>query len=267
MPRVGEAVEATGLVGPSKLAEVIADVTRLGASARAADADPLLFAATEALRRAGDRDAALTALSAAAGVPCRLLSSEAEARLAFRGATATHGGPGLTLVADVGGGSTQCVLGEGSTILALRSLPLGSGAITGRYLADDPPTEAQRRACAAAVRQAVREAPDGHPRRGVVTGGTATTLPALLDRKTATGNLDADDLEACRRILAGHPSAEVARRHGIEPARARVLPGGLEIVAALLERYALERLAVSLEGLRQGMILAWLERGAAWVEG
>jgi exopolyphosphatase/guanosine-5'-triphosphate,3'-diphosphate pyrophosphatase len=269
MPRIGKAVQETGRVGEAKLAEVSGEVRRLADLAREHGAELLLVGATEAVRRAADRARVLAVISEAAGGPCRLISPEAEARLSFRGATAAHGGPGLSLVADIGGGSTECVLGEDGQIVALASVPIGSGSITERWLRSDPPEWAQLEACAAGVRDELATAPDGDPVRGIATGGTATTLPALLGRPqgSAGGDLTRTDLDLCRHILVNDPSAAVAQRFGIEAARARVLAGGVEIIDAVRERYRLDAVSVSHQGLRDGMILAYLEVGEAWTEG
>jgi exopolyphosphatase/guanosine-5'-triphosphate,3'-diphosphate pyrophosphatase len=267
MPRIGKAVEATGSVGDEKLREVVADVTRFAARARELGAERLLVGATEAVRKAADSERVLEAVGAAAGEPCLLIPPDSEARLSFGGATSVGGGTGLTLVTDIGGGSTECVLGEGSTVTALASVPIGSGAVIERWLTSDPPTDAERAGAAAAIRQALQSAPEGRPVRGIAVGGTATTLPAVLDRPHGEGSLDGADIDEIRRRLAERPSAEIASRFSIEPARARVLAGGLEILAAVLERYRLPGITVSIRGLRHGMILAYLERGERWVEG
>ena len=266
MPRIGRCVQLTGRVGSAALAQLSADLRRLASIARDCGAAPLLLGATEAVRRAADRDEVLAAAGVAAGVPCRLISGEAEARLSFRGATGAHPGRGATLVADVGGSSTECALGEDGRVEVLASVAVGSGLATDTWLLHDPPAPAELDACAAGVGEALAAAPQGRPQRGIVTGGTATTLPRLLDHDRL-GDLDRADLQRCREVLATRPSAEIAAEHGIDPVRARVLAGGVEIVAAVLQRYRLARLSVSLAGVRDGMILAYLERGDDWVEG
>jgi exopolyphosphatase/guanosine-5'-triphosphate,3'-diphosphate pyrophosphatase len=266
MPRAGHEVDVTGRLGAAKLAEVVADVRRLAALAHHRGARTLLFGATAAVRRAENRDEVIATLSEAAGVPCVLITPDAEARLSFRGATSEHGGPGESLVADIGGGSTECVLGEDGRIAALASIAIGSGTATDRWLTDDPPTAEQRAACAAAVRALLDGAPDGRPHRGICTGGTATTLPVLLGEKPP-GVLDVDDLDRCRAMLDAAPSADVARRTGIDAVRARVLAGGVEIVGAVMQRYRLDAVTITDAGLRHGMVLAYVEKGERWAEG
>ena len=268
MPRIGKAVGATGEVGDTKLAEVTADVARFAGRARELGAETLLLGATEAVRRARDADRVLAAVGAAAGVPCVLIAPSAEARLSFRGATSRPDAPaGTALVTDIGGASTECVLGEDGRIGALASVPVGSGVATDRWLASDPPTGDERLACAAGVRALLEQAPEGAAASGIAVGGTATTLPLVLDRPEGDGVLDTVDIDELRRRLGEIDSTALAARHGVDPARARVLPGGLEVLAAVLERYGLDRVTVSHRGLRHGMILAHLERGEAWPEG
>lgn len=269
MPRIGAAVNATGSIGTAKIAEVSAMLRELAQTARDAGAEATLLGATEAVRRAADRDEALRAFGEAFGAPCVLIGGDAEARLSFRGAVSTGAAhEGVALVADIGGGSTELALGTAAQITALASLPIGSGVVTDAWLHDDPPTDAQRTACFAAVIDGLRAAPHGDapPAAVICTGGTATSLPALLGSTTET-QLDATDIARCRSILAAAPSAEVAQHFGLDPARARVLAGGVEIIDAVRQTYAVERIRVTIHGLRTGMILAYAANGERWVEG
>jgi exopolyphosphatase/guanosine-5'-triphosphate,3'-diphosphate pyrophosphatase len=266
MPRIGAAVNGTGRIGADKIREVCDMLRDAVQVARECGASVILLGATEAVRRAADRDDALRTFSDCAGVPCVLIAGDAEARLSFRGAVSMAAPDGVALVCDVGGGSTELALGTWQRIEALASLPIGSGAATDRWLRDDPPTEEQRRACFAGVLDVLRDAPPGHPDHALATGGTAASLPLLLGRDPES-MLDAADLAHCREILAASPSADVAHRYTLDPARARVLAGGVEIIDAVRVTYALDRVRVTIHGLRTGMILAYLERGDRWTEG
>jgi exopolyphosphatase/guanosine-5'-triphosphate,3'-diphosphate pyrophosphatase len=207
------------------------------------------------------------AFSEAAGVPCHLIPGEVEARLSFRGAvTVAPDGHSTYLVCDIGGGSTEFAMGTRHEIGAHVSLPIGSGSATDRWLKSDPPTDEERRACLDWLVTSLRAAPQGHPDHVIATGGTAASLPVLLGRDRET-HLDADDLAHCRAILARHPSAEIAKKYSLEPERARVLAGGGEIVEAVRIIYGAERIRVTIQGLRTGMILAYAAVGDRWVEG
>jgi exopolyphosphatase / guanosine-5'-triphosphate,3'-diphosphate pyrophosphatase len=267
MPRIGAAVNATGRIGDEKIAEVAGELHRLAGAAREHGASVLLCGATEAVRQASDRAEALRAFSQAAGTECVLIPGDVEARLSFRGAVSVAKGDGRFLVCDIGGGSTEMALGTRHAVEAHVSVPVGSGFATDRWLHSDPPTDAERRESFAGVMQMLSgSAPAGPPDEVIVTGGTASSLPVLLDRDRET-HLDADDLARCREVLSQHPSADIARRYGLEPARARVLAGGVEIVDAVRALYNAQRIRTTIHGLRTGMILAYAEKGERWVEG
>jgi exopolyphosphatase/guanosine-5'-triphosphate,3'-diphosphate pyrophosphatase len=266
MPRVGAVVQATKHIGPEKIREVAGDLARLRATALEHGATVQLLCATEAVRRAADREEALQAFGAAFGVPCVLIPGDVEGMLSFRGATSVVSGHGSVLVCDIGGGSTEMALGRRHHVEKVVSLPVGSGAATDRWLRSDPPTMYERRACFDAVMSALRGAPLARPDLVMSTGGTATSLPTLLKRERET-YLDADDLAYCRDLLMAHPSAHIAAHYGLEPARARVLAGGVEILDAVRLLFDAQRIGVTINGLRTGMILAWAEKGDRWVEG
>jgi exopolyphosphatase / guanosine-5'-triphosphate,3'-diphosphate pyrophosphatase len=267
MPRLGAVVGATGRIGAEKIASVAADLRRLAAAAHEHGATVLLLCATEAVRRAADREDALRAFGEAYGAPCRLIPGEVEARLSFRGASSVLATHAPLLVCDIGGGSTEFAFGRHGNATQVESLPIGSGAATDRWLHHDPPSGEERRACFGGVIEALRGARAGDPPEHIVaTGGTASTLPVLLDRDHET-HLDAGDLARCRAILGRHPSEEIAARHGLDPARARVLAGGVEIVDAVRVLFDAERIRVTIHGLRSGMILACAQNGDRWIEG
>jgi exopolyphosphatase/guanosine-5'-triphosphate,3'-diphosphate pyrophosphatase len=266
MPRLGAVVERTGRIGAEKIREVAGALAALRQTALAHGATVQLLCATEAVRRAADREEALDAFGAAFGVPCVLLPGVVEGQLSFRGTSSVVTGNGSVLVCDIGGGSTEMALGRRNRAETVVSLPVGSGAATDRWLRSDPPTLYERRACFDAVMSALRGAPLARPDLVMSTGGTATSLPTLLQRERE-GYLDADDLAYCRDLLMAHPSAHIAAHFGLDPARARVLAGGVEILDAVRLLFEAQRIGVTIHGLRTGMILAWAEKGERWIQG
>jgi exopolyphosphatase/guanosine-5'-triphosphate,3'-diphosphate pyrophosphatase len=266
MPRLGAVVQATGRIGAEKMQEVAADLAGLRAAAIQHGATVPLLCATEAVRRAADREEALDAFGAAFGVPCVLLPGVVEGQLSFRGTSSVVTGNGSVLVCDIGGGSTELAFGRKRRVQSSISMPIGSGSATDRWLRSDPPTQFQRRACFDGVMSALHGVPVLRPDLLVATGGTASSLPALLRRERET-YLDADDLAWCRDLLMAHPSEEIAAMYGLEPARARVLAGGVEIVDAIRLLFDAPRIGVTIHGLRSGMILAWAARGDRWMQG
>jgi exopolyphosphatase/pppGpp-phosphohydrolase len=98
----------------------------------------------------------------------------------------------------------------------------------------------------------------------VATGGTASNLPLLLSRRNPPTVLTTADLLTCATRLDAGRVVRVAKKYGLEPSRVRAMRGGVEALLLLLDWYGLAVLQISHQGLRHGMLLAYLERGDDW---
>src|SRR5215212_6636558 len=181
--RLAKGVGADGAIAPEKLGQVADVVAAQVAAARELGADRLRVVATAAIRRAPNRDELVTLVRRRAGVDVEILSAEAEARLAFAGATALLDPrpAGTVGVVDVGGGSSELAVGTlGGGVEWVVSLPVGSGVLADAHLHADPPAPAELaslRAAAAAAFAGVRPpAAD----LAVAVGGSATSLRRLV---------------------------------------------------------------------------------------
>lgn len=263
MPELGPAVDRTGRIGAAKAAEAIAALASVIDRARRLGYEHLVAGATEAVRRAADGADFLDQASTAIGVPVNLIAEQREAELSFLGAASRHAHRDFWLLADVGGGSTELVAARDRKIISWRSLPLGSGALAARHLSD-PPRPGEREALRQAALRELEQAPECEARRLVMTGGTASNLPLVLSRRRPPPLLDRRGLlRAAERLDAG-PAAGLAVRLDLPEARVRALRAGVEVSLLLLDFYGLDHVHVSHEGLRHGMLLAWLERGEDW---
>ncbi|MDQ6917789.1 MAG: hypothetical protein M3Z98_00375 [Candidatus Dormibacteraeota bacterium] len=262
MPGLGAAVARTGRIG-EKTAEAIAALESVIEQARVTRFEHLLASATEAVRRAADREEFLAKCSAAIGVPVRLISAEREAELSFAGVASGHAVRRHWLMADLGGGSTELVVAHHHRIDAWRSLPIGSGVLADEFLSD-PPRETEREALRAKAVALLKDAPECDPTRIVATGGTASNLPRLVSLTHPPTVLSRHALLRAAAILDASSAAELEKRYIFRPGRVVAMRGGVEVLLLLLDWAGLDRLHVSLEGLRQGMILAYLERGEFW---
>ena len=263
MPELGAEVERTGRIGPVKRRAALRALDRVLRQAAELGYHHLVAGATEAVRRAADGEELLAEASTQAGVPVRLISAEEEARLSFRGVASRHAGHREWVMADLGGGSTEVVAADGQGMLAWVSLPVGSGTFAARFLSD-PPRPGEREALRAAVLPIVRRAPESDAERLVVTGGTASNLPPVLSRESPPPVLATQALLTAETRLDSAPAAVLAERTGLEVARIRALRGGVEVLLVLLDYYGLHAAHVSHQGLRQGMLLAWVDRGDDW---
>jgi exopolyphosphatase / guanosine-5'-triphosphate,3'-diphosphate pyrophosphatase len=263
MPELGAQVDRKGRIGSAKTAEALAALEAVLAPAHGLGSEQLLAGATSAVRRAADRDAFLEAATAAIGVPVRLIGEEREAELSFLGAASRHAAHRSWLMCDMGGGSTELVVADGMRAVRWASLHVGSGGLAARHLSD-PPRPGERQALRADAMSEVRDAPECDAHRMVVTGGTASNLPRVLSARNPPNVLTTDALLKAAERLDAAPAAELADRYGLPEARIRALRGGVELLLLLLDFYGLDRFHVSHAGLRQGMILAYLDRGEDW---
>jgi exopolyphosphatase/guanosine-5'-triphosphate,3'-diphosphate pyrophosphatase len=250
--RIGKAVDGEGAIQPEKIDEV-GDV--VGTQVRLAQelgAEEIRAVATAAIREASNGNAVAEAIGNAAGIPIEVLPEKEEGRLAFLGATKTLGHPaeGLVAVVDIGGGSTEVILGGVSDgVQSVRSWPVGSGNLAEELIGSDPPSAGEIRR----IRDRIDDIFEGvgfeQPSQAVAVGGSATSL-----RRLVGAVLEYETLERGIRVLCGDPAVDVARRFELDPTRVRILPTGvllLEKVSDLLGR----PLQIGKGGLREGVIL------------
>ena len=263
MTELGAAVGKSGRIGHQLRQRTLRELGRVMKQASAHGIVHLVAGATEAVRRAVDGERMLADASAQLGVEMRLISSRREAQLSFQGVASAHAGKREWLMVDLGGGSTEIVAADGDRPGALASIALGSGAFAARYLGD-PPAPGERERLRAAALPLLGEAPESDAEKIVVTGGTATNLPILLSQASPPPILTAQALLVAEERLDAAPAAELARQYGLVEARIRAMRGGVEILLLLLDYYGLHSLHVSHQGLRHGMLLAWLKKKERW---
>jgi exopolyphosphatase / guanosine-5'-triphosphate,3'-diphosphate pyrophosphatase len=257
--RIGKSSQHNGAVDAEKIAEVAEAVATQVRLAEELGAEGIRTVATAAIREAANREAIVAEITRVAGVPVDVLSEHDEGRLAFLGATKTLGHPvqGEVAVVDVGGGSSEVVVGSASKgPRSVQSYKIGSGSLADDFLSNDPPSPAELRA----VREYIAEFFDGiefeQPGQAVAVGGSATSLRALVGAA-----LEYETLERAIRVLTGAPIAEVAKRFELDPRRVRILPTGVLLLEKLSELLG-QPLQIGKGGLREGVILDLLN-GAA----
>jgi exopolyphosphatase / guanosine-5'-triphosphate,3'-diphosphate pyrophosphatase len=249
--RIGQRIDAEGAIPGETIAAVAGVVASQRAAARAAGAAHLRVVATAAIRAAANRDELVAALRERAGVDVAVLSAADEGRLAFAGATRTleRVPEGTVAVVDVGGLSTEIAVGTlTGGVSWLRSFPVGSALLVSRCRAD-PPTRADLEAMHAAAAAAFAVADLPRPDHAVAVGGSAASLPTLVGPV-----LDRPALERALAKLGAAPAAEVARRHGLAPERAELLPAGILVLDAAARRLGMP-LQIGRGGLREGVVL------------
>lgn len=272
--RLGQGVDATGELHPEAQERTLRCLEAYAAEARSLGVALIEAVGTSAMRDA--RGGAEFARQAAAllGQAPRVISGDEEARLTFRGALAGLAGlAGPVAVFDVGGGSTEIILGavdtHGISIERAISLDVGSVRLTERYLASDPPTAAEVAALDAEVdRQLASFAPLPAGTRLVGVAGTVTTLAAVsrqiapYDAARVHGlTLAASEASEAATLLLAMPVAARRQLAGMEPKRADVIAAGARLVAHLVAWAGVGSLTVSDRGVRWGLALEALGAG------
>ena len=268
--RLGQGVDASGRLAEEAVERVFAALDRYRDAI--ATADVTVGVATSAVREAENGERFRSALRERYSIDARTIQGEEEARLTFLGATAGRPSREETLVVDIGGGSTEYVVGRpGEDPEFHVSTRLGSVRHTERHLANDPPSPADLDALEAdAARTIAAEVPrEWHERvrAGIAVAGTATSL-AAIDQK-----LDPYDPErvhgylltlgACERMLAMLASLPLAERRevaGLHPDRAPTIVAGAAILLESMRAFGLEGFETSESDILHGAALDAAEK-------
>ncbi|MEO9175957.1 MAG: hypothetical protein ABI317_10640, partial [Gaiellales bacterium] len=235
MARIGTSLGHDGRIDERKIGEVAGIVARFVTDARRLGAREIRAIATSATREASNGDELAEHVRDASGVALEVIDGDEEARLAFVGTLASLDDPqaGAIGVVDVGGGSTEIVVGSSADGVAwARSFRLGSGRLSDRFIEHDPPLDGeleQIRQTIDALLPARGDVPT--PDYGLAVAGSATNLKRIVGPL-----LDAESLTRALRLLSQSPSQQIARQFQLEPARARLLPAGALIIEAAMLR-------------------------------
>lgn len=268
MVRLGSETLASGRLPEEAIEAGAATVEQFLRSIRASGADLARAVATCAVREASNASHFLEAVKRRTGVDVEVISGDEEARLinlAVRSEFPSRLDP-LFLV-DIGGGSTEFVVSDGSRVLFSESLPLGVVRLADRFSKNDPPTEKDRRAMKKEIRAVAKRAIDGVRKTGfktcVGTSGTIQSLSqvhesAILGRETLPSGhrtLTRDGLKKVNKLLRKTTSKEKLRISGLDPRRRDIsVPGGV-LLNWILKRSGADGIVVGERGLREGILL------------
>ena len=248
--RLGQGVDRTGRLDPTALARTLAATEDYAAQCRTHGVQALRFVATSATRDAANREEFFAGVREALGVDVEVITGAEEAALSFAGAVSILGAqdPAPNLVVDIGGGSTELVLGERQVDRAI-SLDIGSVRMTERHIRSDPPTPEQMAAAradiGAALDRAAAELDLSQVRTLVGVAGSVTTLTALalgLDayrpERINGARLSPEQVHAAAQALLTMPREERGALGFMHPGRVDVIGAGALIWAEVVDRVA-----------------------------
>lgn len=246
--RLGQGVDRTGRIAPDALERTLDAARRYAAICEELGAERIRFVATSATRDAENRADFVAGVRDALGVEPEVIDGNQEAALSFRGATSVLAGkhPGPFLVVDIGGGSTEVVLGT-TSVVASHSMDIGCVRLTERHLHSDPPTPEEVAAASAdvvaALDAAARDVPFGRAATLVGLAGSVTTVTAhVLDldeydpREIDGAVLNVDKVLAASRELLTMSRAKRARLPFMHPGRVDVIGAGALVWSDVVSR-------------------------------
>jgi exopolyphosphatase/guanosine-5'-triphosphate,3'-diphosphate pyrophosphatase len=261
--RLGEGVDADGRLHPEAMERVFDACATYRRAIDEAGAARVVAILTSAVRDADNGAQFEDELRRRFGFEAETIPGEREARLTYRGATSGREHERPTLVLDIGGGSTEIVVGHGDEVGFFVSTQVGSVRFTERHLRHDPPTAAELAACRAAVRDELQTAVPSDVRAGVGDGiavaGTPTSFAAIdlaLDPYDPE-RVDGHRLtrEACERILADLAALALEERRkvtGLHPDRAPTIVAGGAILVEGMALFGLSEIEVSERDILHG---------------
>ncbi len=273
--RLGQGVDATGRLAPEALERTFAKLTEYGRTIEDSGARSVRLVATSATRDASNADEFIAGVQRILGIDPEVISGSVEAELSFAGATAelTQAGAGDEpappfLVVDIGGGSTEFVLGgpDGAAGLAAISVDIGCVRLTERCLRDDPPTPEQLAAATeqidAALATAAQAVPVAEANTLVGLAGSVTTVTALAlglssydPEATHHARISAQRVREVTDWLLHHGRDERAAKDVIHPGRVDVIGAGALILDRVLTCFNFTELVASEHDILDG--IAW----------
>jgi exopolyphosphatase/guanosine-5'-triphosphate,3'-diphosphate pyrophosphatase len=274
--RLGHGVDRTGVLDGEAMGRVFATLGEYRALIDGHGASAAIAVLTSAVRDAANGAEFAARVRGDFGLDARTIAGEEEARLTFLGATSERppDDDTSTVVIDIGGGSTELVVGAGHEATFHVSTQAGVVRQTERHLSSDPPTRAQLDALAAEVRAIfLSQAPErvrDEVRAAIAVAGTATSLAAIdlnlepYDPVRVHGHRLA--LVTCRAILdrlAAIPESERRRVRGLHPDRAPTIVAGAVMLTEALEAFSLDATEVSEHDILRGAALDVVRRATS----
>jgi exopolyphosphatase / guanosine-5'-triphosphate,3'-diphosphate pyrophosphatase len=254
--RIDRATQAAALEALAKFAERLRGFPRQAVRA----------VGTNALRVAKNSSQFLREARSVLGFPIEVISGREEARLIYLGVA--HALPVSTqkrLVVDIGGGSTEFIIGTGLEPQLTESLYMGCLSYSLKFFAEGKVDKGRMKAAQLAARQELSSLAKQYKDTGwdeaVASSGTARSLENILrENGWAEDGLTKDGLDELRSVLIKHEKADPDRIAGLRPNRAPVLPGGLAILTAAMDELGVEKMRVSEGALRHGVLYDLLGR-------
>ena len=219
--------------------------------------------ATNALRVASNANAFLVPAQTALGFPIEIISGREEARMIYLGAS--HSLPrdqADRLVVDIGGGSTELIIGRDDEAKLVESAPIGCVSLSRQFFPDGKALEKAR----VAARDALAPYAEAYRRHGwqyaAGTSGTAKSLAQISDTNFGSGHITGQSMSQIAEVLAREGDVNTSKIAGLRADRRPVLPGGLALMMAVFDEFGTDSMRYCDGALREGALYDLLGRSA-----
>ena len=266
--RLGRGVDLSGRLSAEAIEDACAAIGGYVETIGEMEIETVDAIATSAVRDAENGSAFVAELRERFALSARVLDGEEEARLTYLGASSEQTPTRPTLVIDIGGGSTELIVGHGNGIDFHTSLQAGVVRHSERHIGSDPPTAIELEGLAADVRGLIEAAVEEGVRaeEGIAVAGTPTSLAAVemelepYDPERVHGHvLELRSIQRMLSRLASAPLAERVEIPGLHPERAPTIVAGVVILVEAMRAFGLERITVSEHDILYGTAIAATE--------
>jgi exopolyphosphatase/guanosine-5'-triphosphate,3'-diphosphate pyrophosphatase len=265
MTRLGQGLDATGMLDPEAVERTIEAMTAMRDIGRSLGVTDVRAIATEAVRRASNGDEFVSRLRDEAGIDVEVVSAEEEGRLVWLSAAAQVGEAPFSAVVDIGGGSVEIVQVVDSEPVDIASLRLGARVLAERFIAEDPISDLAFKQLKRYVRKTLRDGV-GLLTAGinplVGSGGAVTTAAAVVAgmrgrRYESLHGLEIERAEVMQLlgILSHSDAAERLKLPGMPAERVDVVVPGTLVLAEVMKLFGASSVLVNARGIREGIVL------------
>ncbi len=267
--RLGAGLDAQGMLTEEAMQRGLACLARFGAELQGFAPERLRAVATQTLREAQNRDEFLRRAQAVLGFPIEVIAGREEARIIYAGVSRLQPDPAPRLVIDIGGRSTELILGRGATPLKAESFQVGSVGLSVRYFGNGRFSAEGFRAAQVSAAAELEEAlaqfskARAKPQWRQVLGssGTVGAVAQIVSAsKVAGGVINAESLRWCIEACLKAGSVDALELPGLKPDRKPVVAGGLCILYTLVTHFGIDTVLPAKGALRQGLIFEQAER-------
>jgi exopolyphosphatase/guanosine-5'-triphosphate,3'-diphosphate pyrophosphatase len=268
MPRIGQGTKQTGIISQDKLTLLYNVLKEYDSIIRKYSCDKVLVTGTNAFRMANNTPEIKDDIKKLLKYDLNVISGEEEAEYAYLGAISNLDRPDNSMVVDIGGSSTEIIIGEKYKIISKNSLQLGSVSATEQYLNNSPPLLVEFENLTKEIQNLLLAFDKNNvPKSVIAIAGTATTLACMKlglkefeEKKVDKSLIFFQDIELIIKELSSLKPAEILDRYGlVMKGREDIIFAGSFILYKFMDIFGIEKVTVSTRGIRYGAIVHYLK--------